>query len=534
MYYAYAAFAALAGWDNILAVRLVALAFELGVLALVYSFGKRALSPRAGTIAVAANAYAIAFDLPPEDALALNGELILLPLVVVGAALAASAMAMNPGLTRRASMSFAAGAVLGAAACIKPTAALQPLPIFVWMAVAGLQVPTGTRSVARDACFFTIGLLAFPLTFVTIAARQGTLARMAYYCVTYNATVHLRPMGDATERYRSLGHLYDSPLFLISIALAAVVWVSIQRNRLSEARPHLRVRMGLARFGVVEYLWLQFLCAIAPAAFSPQCFFHYFLIAIPFWGLLVGWTLDRTLRHPSLSPGVALIMTVIGTVGTCCAGSLAYAREKIDGRVAHDAAVEMAAAYIARSTLPTDRIFVWGFSPWLYEYSHRRPAGRYVFSTFVTGFVPWFWSGLSRESARVAPHAMDDLIADLDTERPALVVDAGSVMISRPLRAYAPMAEWLHRNYCFDARVSAFDVYRRLAHKRAAETWSTDDSGAGPGCDPRMFPLPASTVDYFGKLLDVPTPAVVDADSSRPLSDGHYFGIQRFSDCLMR
>src|SRR5579872_251813 len=47
MYYTYAAIGLVLGWSNILGLRMVALGFELVLLALVYWFGRRAVGPRA-------------------------------------------------------------------------------------------------------------------------------------------------------------------------------------------------------------------------------------------------------------------------------------------------------------------------------------------------------------------------------------------------------------------------------------------------------------------------------------------------------
>ena len=138
--------------------------------------------------------------------------------------------------------------------------------------------------------------------------------------------------------------------------------------------------------------------------------------------------------------------------------------EKVDGRVAHDRTVDDVSKVITATTAPRDRIFVWGFSPWVYQYSHRRPAGRFVFETYVTGFVPWFWEKLSVERARVVPGSVEVLLGDLDREKPTVVVDAGSIMPGKAHAGVRPLlAAWLRANYCFDVRIGAFDVYRRKA-----------------------------------------------------------------------
>jgi hypothetical protein len=183
--------------------------------------------------------------------------------------------------------------------------------------------------------------------------------------------------------------------------------------------------------------------------------------------------------------------------------------EKVDGRVGHDRTVNDVAKFIRATTAPDDRIFVWGFSPWIYEYASRRPAGRYVFETYVTGMVPWFWEKRSIEAARVVPGSVEALLGDLEREKPVVVVDAGSVMMARPMRAYAPFARFLHDEYCFELRVGAFDLYRRKA--------------SDARCAVPYFPRPFGAVDWNGRGMPVPLPLLADEELTRQLPHGSYF-----------
>jgi hypothetical protein len=99
---------------------------------------------------------------------------------------------------------------------------------------------------------------------------------------------------------------------------------------------------------------------------------------------------------------------------------------------------------------------------------------------------------------------VEALLGDLDRENPALVVDAGSVMMGRPMRAYEKPNAWLHAHYCFEVRIGALDVYRR---KNGADA-----------C-PTPFPYPHVPVDWNGRPLEeVRLPRTVDFDDSRLLA----------------
>ena len=150
---------------------------------------------------------------------------------------------------------------------------------------------------------------------------------------------------------------------------------------------------------------------------------------------------------------------------------------------------------------PTDRIFVWGFSPWVYQFSHRRPAGRFVFETYVTGLVPWFREKLSIERARVVPGASRSSWATSIARSRRWWSTRGSIMMARPMRAYpAPFAEWLHAHYCYDLRIGAFDVYSR----RADETV--------PCASP--FPIVQHAFDFGARPMEVSVPQTFDAGTS--------------------
>src|SRR5581483_6493707 len=103
-----------------------ALAFALAHVALVY-VAARALfagARSASAIACVVSAYALTIGMPGEDALALNGESLQLPLVLGGAVLGAAALvpAARGGTWRL----LAAGVLFGAAIAVKQSAALHP------------------------------------------------------------------------------------------------------------------------------------------------------------------------------------------------------------------------------------------------------------------------------------------------------------------------------------------------------------------------------------------------------------------------
>ena len=101
-----------------------------------------------------------------------------------------------------------------------------------------------------------------------------------------------------------------------------------------------------------------------------------------------------------------------------------------------------------------------------------------------------------------------NLLDDLAREKPVAVVDAGSIMMARPIRHYEKFNAFLHAHYCFDVRIGAFDLYRRKA------------VDAAPCSMP--FPRPHETIDWMGRSLPIVVPKTVDFEQARVLPRGNY------------
>lgn len=506
MYYIFEVIAWLHGWDNIVALRCWALGTCLVNLLLVFYVG-RLMSARVALVAFCVTAYALAFGVPPYDALALHGESMQMPALLLATATGAFAMSVTAS-RRRNVLLLVTGLTFGVAAAIKQSVALHPLALCLWLAADAHRNRRPLRS-AIGPMAWLVGGIAFVLSmFVVHAWANGTLHELYYYCVTYNRTVHLRP---TTKIFPILTPLYqrllEQPVFFLSVALVMGSWAPELARRARAARRERSLWPLLRGFGFRQYVFVHLVLALYAGTAMLRFFPHYFLQAIPFLALSLGalvqrWfsgTSTRVYFRPLVSAGLAVVLL-------CSALATVFA-ERVDGRVMHDRTPQDAGKAIAAITSPDDKIFVWGFSPWLYQYSHRRPAGRYVFSTYVTGLVPWFWEKLSIEKARIVPGSVEALLGDLDREKPEIVVDAGSVMMARPMRSYAKTNEWLHAHYCFEFRLGAFDIYRRK-----------HDACAVP-----YFPEPSGAVDWSSRPLPMLVPVQEDVATWKRLPRGNYF-----------
>ncbi|HSO40335.1 MAG TPA: glycosyltransferase family 39 protein [Labilithrix sp.] len=513
MYYFFAALSRAFGWDNVVAVRVAALVLMLLHVGLVAWVARRLVSPRAGVVAAVVSTYALVAGLPPLDGMALHGEAIQVPLLV-GAA-AAGVLATRAEASKRRRWLVGSGLLFGAAVAVKQSAILQPLPTVLWLCLEARR-QAARRFPARQLLIFAGACAAVPAAFLVHAAASGTLSSLLYYTLTYNLGVHLRP-SEALLSSASLIPLSDHVMRLTAFVAATLgIAGALGAFFLRRARAARRARSAavLARgFDVRVYFALHLVVAVVAASAMYRFFPHYYVSAVPFLALaLAAWTrrpLARLGAHRLLG-GIAAATLLVAAAFTT------YMNEKIDGRLTHDVLPQRVGRYLDATTAKDARIFVWGFSPWLYGYSHRRPAGRYVFETYVTGFVPWFHDSLPREPGRVVPGSMNALLGDLEREAPEVVVDTGSIVLGRPMRAYAPAARWLAASFCFEVRVGAYDIYRRKA--------------AGATCPSASSPLPHPPVDFAGVPMVVPMPELAPGETGTRLCKTFYDGAVWFPD----
>lgn len=502
MYYTYAAIGRVFAWDDVRALRGVALAFALSHVALTWLAARRLFGLRAAAVASLVTGYAFSVGIGAFDRYALNGEFLQLPWLLGGVIAGAVAMSRGRDVRSRARWLLLSGVCLGATAAVKQSAALQVVAALAWIVARGVR-QRSVRGALTDGVALAVGCAAVPLAFVAHAWRSGSLSAMRYYTLEYNVLVHLSPGQSWKASLSPLSREVEAnPGFSALVVLFA--WLmgreSVRRTR--AALGARRVAPLLRAFGAREFVAIHAAVAFVSACVMRRFFAHYFIPAIPLLALAAGAAVQRATISRTLAVGFSrtLVATIAGLA--LIAAGATYAVAKADGDVAHDRSVFRMARYIEATTDRDAKIFVWGFSPWLYAYSHRRPAGRFVFGTYVTGVVPWFHATLEEERARIVPGSVDALLGDLRAERPELVIDAGSIMLARSMRSYAPFAELLARDYCFEVRVRGYDVYRRRGEAR---------------CVVDAAPPPQHATDFWGRKIDVPIPAAFDRARDRPL-----------------
>jgi 4-amino-4-deoxy-L-arabinose transferase-like glycosyltransferase len=366
--YLYAATARITGSDNLVWVRLLAVAAHVATALLLAAIARRRWGERAGF--GAALLYLVAsVGLVVEDSQAANFEVFMLPLMCAAVFLA------DRG--RNASAGFAAGM----ATMAKQVAATTMLPL-AYLAWRRDRVAGVLRVVAA---------FVFP---IAIAAALFGWSDYFFWVFTGTGS-YLDPSGSWSV---AIGRgAWGSFMFLIANLGALILVVGGWRRR--------RVDLDL---------WLWLAAALIGAASGLRFFGHYYLQLAPPFALLAASSLVGATR--------AVWTRTLVLAGACVAVALGLAFSSHPSLLRP---YERVAAAVDARTAPDDHIFVWGQFPEIYWASNRLPATRFLTSGFLTGF------GGGRSATHVGRQyavdgAWDDFNTDLSLHPPALIVDASA------------------------------------------------------------------------------------------------------------
>jgi hypothetical protein len=118
--------------------------------------------------------------------------------------------------------------------------------------------------------------------------------------------------------------------------------------------------------------------------------------------------------------------------------------------------------FVREHTTPAEPIYVWGFAADIYTYCRRRPASRFVYSTFQSGYVPFFDSASPAEDRqRVVPGSPEQFLGDLEQSRAALVIDVPSTLGKRRIDDTPAYSAYLSEKYCPPVLYDKVRVFQR-------------------------------------------------------------------------
>jgi 4-amino-4-deoxy-L-arabinose transferase-like glycosyltransferase len=446
------------GSGSFVPVRILALACSLLVILLAYVAAARSRRALAGAIAAGLMVVELVVDLRPDDGLAFNGEPLLDVFALGG--LLCLVVGLAPD-RRRPSLAWvaAAGVLVGLAALTKQVAAVTFVPLAFWTLSASLGRDTEQTRLRRLAPTLALagGAAAPVLVVIARYAFARELWALRYYLFTYNTQVYLAPYGDAkVERVED-----------VLVAHAGWVILGALLVLLGAARALAGVQRGsvwktLDQNGFLICVALSAASAGLAANASLRDFPHYYLEALPWFALLLGLVVEelvvpmdasvlrRTLVHAAVLLPLVLIFGALS--GLRIRGYVKEATLRQPPGISY---------FVQARTHKDDAIYVWGFAADIYTFCNRRAASRYVFSTFVSGYVP-FNDGASRaqDEARTVPGSRQILMSELESEHAAAIIDMPGTMGGRSMTSYPDLAAYLKR-FCPPIKRDGVDVFFR-------------------------------------------------------------------------
>ncbi len=440
------------GAESWLAMRL--LAWALLVSTVVLGVLSAALLRRGLMGAIMALSYVAVClgSLSLHDGLATNAEHVLnvfvlaaLPCLILGLARA----------ERRAAIGWlaAAGVLTALGGLSKQVGLVAFGPYGLWLvcaAVARREVPGRQRLYWLLA--FGLGA-AVPLVLVVARyALAGELSTFWYFFFTYNTQVYVGGIGPHAQ---SLFELFWTRKFDLLVIAAPLIGVALF-HALSRARGLRDLPRALDARGAEVTIMLQAVVALAASNGGRRDFGHYYLQVLPWAGLFGGWVIERVLEQSAfvtrkrwLRTTAGRLLVVVPVAAIAIAGWTVrvrqYQQKGHGGFRTHDWPI---CKFVRANSQRGDSIFLWGFDPAPYTACQRRPASRYLYTTFPSGFIPFLSRAPDVEAAQVAPGSQEILLRELGESKPAIIFDSAMTMGNRSIMQYEPLARFVKAGYC--------------------------------------------------------------------------------------
>lgn len=411
--YLYAAIFKLRGGDDLLAVRLMMMAWIVATaLVLAWTMWRRA-GPQAAWWA--AGLYVLAtVSYLPADAMAANFELFMALPTCLGMALAGEFTPAGD---------LAAGALIGTATLCKQQAG-------VTLVAAGYCALRARHPLARAVLL----LAGFGGVIAAAAALVGP--RELYFWNIGGNRGYVTADGLTAPLLRGL--LSSIAFMLANGALTFLVVLAARRRQPRTAG-----------------LWVWLGSAALGAAIGLRFFGHYYFQLLPPACLLAAP------MAAALSGGARRRLTLwlaVPAVGFAVAGFFA---PELHGMPDY----RRLAAYVRDHTRPGDRIAIWGHYPEVYWASGRRPATRFVHTGFLTGASSGRPVGAVTEPWAM-PGAWEMFFDDLAAHPPRLFIDTAPAALRDyehyPIARYPRLRDYLARQYREQARLDGMVIYEPL------------------------------------------------------------------------
>jgi hypothetical protein len=354
---------------------------------------------------------------------------------------------------------FLSGLFIGMAAMFKQPAAGIVILMGAWI----LVFPPQGRHRLKSFAFFAAGAIITPAAFAVYFLAKGALAD-AFKLAVVNNFLYMgeRSRGDILRVMAVSGCQIARPNIVLWALSFGALAVATGRAAMDMGNENRRRDLFMALFLIFS----------AVATFSGvRVNGHYYLIMVP--ALALMWSLGaldlwRVLKSKTLRALLAAVL-LLGFAYPLYYFHIHERNWFLDHQVLPNEEFSKVGADVKSMTKPSDRIFVWGLNPEIYFWADRRPASRFIYTTFQVGLVVNTPSGATgKDSGYAMPQSWKMLMQDLETRKPRLFIDAAraasanSLFSRYPVERYPVLMQFLNMNYMLEY---TFDGYRTFVRK---------------------------------------------------------------------
>lgn len=321
-----------------------------------------------------------------------------------------------------------------------------PVLMLVYVAATGrLRVLQGARVLGGlVAGFITLTALAFAYFWWNDTLTDFYFYGWTYNLIYYGADTSLADRVQAALALpRMVGEEYPLQLGLIILTALGCLHALIRDQPTEQDK-------AAQPSAVFLLCWLAL--SAAGSASAGRVHAHYYIQSMPALALAAAWALG-TATGWCLSPGRWWLRTAATLLLLCAAWNLLTHPLKGRTRPAGGQDISyLPAKFIKAHSLPTDRIIVWGLYPDFYVYADRKPASKYIYTSFQTGVQPGKNTApdINTDYGAV-PGAVDALVRELEATRPVFFVDSSlgpqRLFEKYPLHRYPALNRFVAGHY---------------------------------------------------------------------------------------
>jgi hypothetical protein len=332
--------------------------------------------------------------------------------------------------------------------------------MLLWARLAGRMTTARLAALAMSH----LGGAALPACLYLGWCASAGNAEATLYWFRFNFSYVGAGLTGTAAVLRGLGRLAmigGTAIVPYGLGLAAAVSVAVRFASSARRVPGAELPSPVGFLGL---LWLA-TSAVAVSA-GGRFFGHYFHLVLAPLCLLAGPGVLRLWRAGRARRAMLFVLCAVPALVFFALASVARPLTAVLDE--NEPAYDRVAARIAALTAPDERVFVWGNSPQLYVLARRPMGARFSFCNYMTGESPGTPTETGQWSAdgNRLPAAWDMLLADLESRRPTLLVDAAAAgwdgYDKFPMARYPRLLTYVAEHYVPLEKLDGVILYRRL------------------------------------------------------------------------